>query len=181
MDNKRLIELLTLLQEGKMENFDEFYEATKRGVYSASYTIVQDHTIAEDVLQETYLRFLEKLPSLHKDRSILAYLMKTAQNLSLNIVKERNRFDDGVDITKMKTEDPPPQDDYIFSIMKRTLKPKETQIVILHVIEDMTHEQIAEALHKPLGTVLWTYHNAIEKLRKEMDKDENRRKTETRV
>lgn len=164
-----------------MEYFDEFYESTKRGVYSASYAIVQDHGIAEDVLQETYLRFLEKLPSLHQDRSILAYLMKTAQNLSLNIVKERNRFDDGVDITKMKTEDPPPQDDYIFSIMKRTLKPKETQIVILHVIKDMTHEQIAEALHKPLGTVLWTYHNAIEKLRKEIDKDENRRKTETRV
>ena len=54
MDTKHLNQLFILLQEGKMEYFDEFYELTKRGVFSASYAVLQNQDLAENILQETY-------------------------------------------------------------------------------------------------------------------------------
>ena len=74
MDNERLHTLFIELQNGQMDSFDEFYELTKRGVFSVSYQILKSQDEAENVLQETYLQFLKKLPTLKSDQSILGYL-----------------------------------------------------------------------------------------------------------
>ena len=57
MDNERLHTLFIELQNGQMDSFDEFYELTKRGVFSVSYQILKSQDEAENVLQETYLQF----------------------------------------------------------------------------------------------------------------------------
>jgi RNA polymerase sigma-70 factor (ECF subfamily) len=48
-----------------------------------------------------------------------------------------------------------------------TLKPDEREIVILHVVGDLKHREIAAIVGKPLGTVTWIYNQAISKLKKE--------------
>ena len=92
MSQDRLNELLEQLQKGHMEFFDEFYERTKRGVYLSAYSILHEEGETENVLQDTYIKFLEKLPTLRKDKSVLAYLMSTARNLAINLSKERSRI-----------------------------------------------------------------------------------------
>ena len=150
MDTKHLNQLFILLQEGKMEYFDEFYELTKRGVFSASYAVLQNQDLTENILQETYLKFLEKLPTLKREQSILAYLMKIAQNLSIN---EKN------------------EDALIYETMRKVLNKTEQQIVIRQAVEEMTHQEIANELGKPLGTITWAYNNALKKLRKALENE----------
>lgn len=48
----------------------------------------------------------------------------------------------------------------------------EKQVVMLKIVRDLKHKEIAEILDKPLGTVLWLYNKAIKKMKKEV-KDEN--------
>ena len=55
----------------------------------------------------------------------------------------------------------------VFKIAKELLRPKEFEIVYLHLIEDLKFEDISKHINKPLGTVLWSYNNSIKKLRKE--------------
>ena len=57
-------------------------------------------------------------------------------------------------------------DNYIFKKMKEILSDKEYRIVILHVLNGMSHKEIASLLHRPLGTITWAYSNAIKKLQK---------------
>lgn len=172
MDANRLSELLIKLQQGRMEYFDEFYELTKRGVYSAAYAVLQNQDDTENVLQDTYLKFLDKLPGFTPDKSVLAYLMKTAQNLALNTKKQYQRRTYDVDMTTIEDdESPQPDDNHVFEVMKEVLNEKESRIVIMHCIDEMSHAEIAEALHKPLGTITWAYNNAIKKLRKALEKD----------
>ena len=166
MDNERLHTLFIELQNGQMDSFDEFYELTKRGVFSVSYQILKSQDEAENVLQETYLQFLKKLPTLKSDQSILGYLMQTAKNLSLNIIKKNKRRNYSFDMeTVSETENDTGQDDTVMKVMREFLNPKEMEIVLMHSPYDMTHKEIAKQLGKPLGTITWAYNNAIKKLK----------------
>ena len=170
MSQDRLNELLEQLQEGHMEFFDEFYERTKRGVYLSAYSILHEEGETENVLQDTYVKFLEKLPSLKKDKSVLAYLMSTARNMAINLSKEKARISYGLDPSLIPSEEDK-EDTHIFEVMGKTLSQKEEQIVLLHSIYEMSHKEIAETMKMPLGSVTWAYNNAIKKLRKELEKD----------
>lgn len=55
--------------------------------------------------------------------------------------------------------------------MNKVLGEEERQIVTLHVISGFKHREIAEMLEKPLGTELWTYNNALAKLKRELRKE----------
>ena len=164
MDTKHLNQLFILLQEGKMEYFDEFYELTKRGVFSASYAVLQNQDLAENILQETY-------PTLKREQSILAYLMKIAQNLSINEKKKNRRLRYDVDVSQIGKEDEKNEDALIYETMRKVLNKTEQQIVILHAVEEMTHQEIANELGKPLGTITWAYNNALKKLRKALENE----------
>lgn len=164
MNNDRINQLLLDLKDGRMESFDEFYELTKRGVFSVSYQILKNQEEAENVLQDTYLKFLKNLSSMKTDKSVLAYLMQTAKNLSLNTLKQYKRKVNSFDMESVPQEEKK-EDDTVLEVMRKTLKPKEYQIVLMHCLYDMTHKEIAEALHRPLGSITWAYNNAIKKVK----------------
>ena len=54
----------------------------------------------------------------------------------------------------------------------KELKDEERQIVVLHLISDLTHKAIARALGLPLTTVKWRYRQAILHLAKTAKKKE---------
>src|SRR5574344_1887080 len=66
---ERLITLTRQMQDGDMSGFDEFYERTKKFIYFSIVKIVDDFTTGEDLLQETYVYFLEHLSHLKTDQS----------------------------------------------------------------------------------------------------------------
>lgn len=173
MDELRF--LLTKLKNGEMSYFDNFYQLTKSKVFYMSYSITRDTHSSEDILQETYLKFLDSLNRIKEDENIFSYLMQISKNLSLNYVKRRNKEED-IDNYIVSSEDEdidPFVESDVYKLMKETLNDNEFQIVILHVVNDMTHKEISELLKKPIGTVLWAYNNAIKKLRSKED-DRNR-------
>jgi RNA polymerase sigma-70 factor (ECF subfamily) len=47
-----------------------------------------------------------------------------------------------------------------------TLTPKEKEITDMKLVGGMKFREIAEILHQPIGTVTWTYNQAIKKLRR---------------
>lgn len=61
-----------------------------------------------------------------------------------------------------------------FVYIRKLLSEKEYKILILHVLEEYTHKEIAKELRIPIGTVTWSYNNALKKIRKEEAKHENR-------
>jgi len=44
---------------------------------------------------------------------------------------------------------------------------------LLHVIENMRHREISMILDKPLGTITWTYQQAVKKMRKYLKDEEH--------
>lgn len=165
MENK-LKELVSLIIIDRDKHFDAFYELTKKQVFYTSFAITRNYDASEDIMQDVYLNFLKHINRVNKDKSILGYLLKISKNLSLNYIKKHKRellFD--FDNTKENSKPTPHHELEIVDKIKKIVKPLEFEVLILHVINDMTHKEIAEFLNKPIGTITYTYKCAIDKIR----------------
>lgn len=170
-NNQRIIVLLNLLKGGDLDTFDEFYTLTKYQVYYSLLAILKKEEIAEEILAETYLKFLENLKKVKAGKNPLGYLLITGRNLALDYFKKENRItyledyanENDIGASTSETYD---QSDVLLSRMATLLTPTEYEVVVLYILSELTHKEIAAQLKKPLGTITWTYRNAIKKLQK---------------
>lgn len=170
MTTKELNKLVSNLQNGDMTVFDDIYYETKSLVYYAILNILKDKSLSEDIMQDTYLKSLEKIHSFKPRYSFKSWIVTIARNLALNEYNRRKRelsYDPNVDEYIFGSEDNTSEKELIVKQMIETLKPEAREIVILHVVGDLKFREIAAIVGKPLGTVSWIYNEAIKKLKYE--------------
>lgn len=167
--NKELTNLVEQIKCGQMSSFDPFYEATKRVIFFNIYSYVKHHEAAEDLLQDTYVAFLQSAENIDNSQPILAYLLTISKNLSLNYLRTSTRqvplneiFEETVGVNQKYSV----EEDELITKIKDLLKPEEFRIFYLKAVEEYTHQEISTLLHKPIGTITWAYNNAIKKLQK---------------
>ena len=128
---------------------------------------------AEDVGQETFIRFYNALDKFRGESSVGTYLTRIAINLCLNEIKKRKRSS----LTAQETElenfaDPVNQNDpeereknemVRKAILK--LKPDYRTVVILRLMEGYSTQETSDILKLPLGTVLSRLSRAQQRLR----------------
>lgn len=179
VDAEKLKSLVPLMKEDVDKYFPEFYELSKRSLYLNAYSFVASREAAEDIMQETYIRFLEGLSGVKEDRSPLGLLYTISRNLSLDYLKKSQReisleasFPDAENY--LPSEEKKNGGDY-FRYVRGLVSEKEYRILLLHIVEDLPHREIAEAMKIPIGSVTWSYNNALKKIRKEEEKNEKRK------
>ena len=170
-DIKRLISNLMRLKSGDMTAFDEFYEESKRPIYYSIIALVKDEATAEDLLAETYVKFLNNLSSLNANKNPMGYLLIVARNLTIDYFKKENRVSSLEDYTNHQdigasVEEKFDDSERLLNRMHNLLRADEYEVVVLYVLSEFSHKEIATQLNKPLGTITWLYSNAIKKLKK---------------
>lgn len=140
-----------------------WYEAYSTGVYRFSLSILKDPQLAEDVLQETFLRLLTKhsLPDPGKEQ---AWLYKVARNLCYDHLRRRKK-------EQAETSAPAASlcQEFEFLCLIAPLSDTEQQILSLRFIGGLTHKEIAQVLGLTVHGAKKRYERAIGKLRKEME------------
>jgi RNA polymerase sigma-70 factor (ECF subfamily) len=129
---------------------------------------------AEDIGQETFIRFYQSLDRFRGDASIGTYLTRIAINLSVNEIKRRRRrrklffsnSDDKIEnipdkINAMKQK----ENKTILQMGLEKLEPKLRSVIILRLIDGYSTKETAEVLNLPLGTVLSRLARAQMKLK----------------
>ena len=71
---------------GKIE-FEEAFALHHRTVFRAARSVVQDAAVAEDVVQETYLRLYKNLDSITTEEMLRPWLIRVAINVAKNTVR----------------------------------------------------------------------------------------------
>ncbi len=160
------------LKSGDSSAFDKVYEMTYRKIFFLVLPILKDRALAEDIVQDTYLKFLEKLYD-YQNRNSLAYILTIAKNLAINEYNKRKREVRDVDMNTKAFA----LDEYleIDAVNEETIKSAlgvldqdERNVFLLHNLENLTHREIALIIDKPLGTVTWIHQQAIKKMRKHL-------------
>lgn len=174
MGEVEIKELFIHLKRGEMEYFNDFYELVKTKIFYNIYALTKDYSLSEDLLQDTFVKFLKNIKSIKNEDSILGYLVLLSKNLTLDYFKKYNRvreINELNDDLSSKDEDNIDQN-ILLEKIKKILKDKEFEIFVLHALNDMTFEEISKLLKRPVGTILWSYNNSIKKIKKEVKLNE---------
>ena len=84
-------ELLPLLVKGDESAFLTVYKEYSSGIFSFILKYVNSTPLAEDLVQEVFLKIWESRKNLKHVRSLKAYLFITARNHTLNSLKKASR------------------------------------------------------------------------------------------
>lgn len=141
----------------------KWYEQYKTGIYRFALSILKDPQLAEDVLQETFLRLLsgKGSPDPGKEQ---AWLYRVARNICYDILRKRKRETDEVPHAAV-----PAKDSWEFMELIAPLPPKDREVVALKIIGGLTHREIAAVLGCTTAGAKKRYERAIRKLREEME------------
>jgi len=166
-------ELLQRSRKGDAGAFKELVRRYEAKVAATVIGMVGRNDEADDIGQETFIRFYNALNSFRGDSSIGTYITRIAMNLSLNALRrrERRRFLFKSIDTENELQEPAAengagrfeQSEILRSAMQR-LSPKYRAVVTLRLAQGYSTEETARMLRIPVGTVLSRLQRAQKKL-----------------
>ena len=127
--------------------------------------LLRDRHEAEDVAQESFLKAFRELPKLRDDRAFSGYIYRICVRLCMDRLRlkraEPGEYDgvthhDGGAIENRVV---------IAKILDQLPYDLRTTLV-LREMEQLSYEEVAEAMHVPIGTVRSRLHTARERFRK---------------
>jgi RNA polymerase sigma-70 factor (ECF subfamily) len=89
MDRECELELVRRLRTGDPDAFDAVHEAFHGRLYNFLARLSNQRDVAEDLLEETWLRLVKHAPRLRGDTRLGAWLFTVARNLHLNYCRSR--------------------------------------------------------------------------------------------
>jgi len=156
------------------EAFESVYFETYHGVFSMIFSIVQNRSISEDLMQDTYIKMVEKIASYEKGRNFPAWLLQIAKNNAydhLRIKRKETETSESIALHQplhtLHQGELNQIEDYLV-----TLTNLEREIVVLKVVNEMTFNEIAKILELPLGTIYSDYRQAMKKMKKTLRKEQ---------
>ena len=160
-------ELLRQIAGGDMRALEALYRGMHVRVFAVALAVVGDRSLAEDVMQDTFVRVYSAAPGYRPQSRARAWVLAIARHLALDAMRHRAREPAtgmaGRDATAPGGEPDAIRLDVINALMR--LGEVDRQIVVLHDMAGLTHAEVAAELELPAGTVRWRYRVALARLR----------------
>jgi RNA polymerase sigma-70 factor (ECF subfamily) len=130
--------------------FEAFYRRMAGRIWSYIYRMTGNPSVADDLMQKTFFRFLRSKPAIANDDHLRRYIYRTATNLVLDYFREsKHESVYGVLETMPAGADSRADRGELRHDMMRVfaeLKPQERALLWLAHVEGESHEDIAETL-----------------------------------
>ena len=138
----------------------QWYDQYKTGIFRFALSILKDAQLAEDVLQEVFLRLLTGKYTVEPGRE-KAWLYRVARNCCYDILRKRKR--------EQPEQEGAVRDESGYGYMEliSTLGQAEQEIVTLKIVGGLTHREIAKTMGMTEHAVKKRYERSIQKLREE--------------
>jgi RNA polymerase sigma-70 factor (ECF subfamily) len=173
-------ELAERLQRRETQAMADLYDRFGRLVYSVIYAIVRDTGVAEDLLQETFLRVWNRSAGFDAARGALGpWLLTVARNRAIDHIRsagarnsrntleledhEHKSLELGAELDLQNKD----QAKVIRAAMDK-LTENQRRVIQLAYYEGLSQSEMAEKLGEPLGTIKTWVRGALRKLREEL-------------
>jgi len=171
-------ELVLLLKQQSRDAFNYLYRQYSAVLYGVINKVVYDEQIAQDVLQEVFVKIWNNIPQYNPDKGrIYTWMINIARNAAIDKLRSKgeimkSKIQTGEDVVNnvqggMKTEQS--TDTIGLKKMVSDLKPEYQTIVNLAYFKGYTLDEISKTLGIPLGTVKTRMRYAINMLRQQFN------------
>ncbi len=165
--------------------FDEIVRRHKNRIFSYVCRMTHDAPDAEDLTQEVFLRAYQSIQRFRADAAVDTWLYRIATNLVIDRFRRNKRAlpqwepidaeDDTLDSLPDTSRGNDPEATAQLDELQRqvrkavsTLPPKLRGAVVMHDIEGLSYEEVAEVLGCPVGTVKSRLFNGRNLLRRKL-------------
>ena len=165
---------ISKLKRRREKDFKEIYLKYYKLVHYVSLLIVKDEHIAEDIMQDTFVSFMNHIEDYKDDGKVRQYLTTISRNLSLNYIKKKSTTNEIIleDVTQdISYTERKYKEIEIKLTLNKTLSIVESEIVSLRVLFDYSFKDISEELNLSIGEVQAKYYKAINKLKEHFNKE----------
>jgi len=173
--------LVARMRSGDPDAFEEFFNAYERPVYITALAITRDPFMAEEILQDCFVKAYRARHRLRTDRSPLPWLHRVATNLCYSRIARRRMLMEPItslisnlvaDLTSRP--DQVVESREIIEVLQRaidTLPPKQQTAVILYYLHGYSLAQAAEIADCNVGTMKSRVHYALKALRSRLPQE----------
>ncbi|RPA70036.1 sigma-70 family RNA polymerase sigma factor [Cyclobacteriaceae bacterium YHN15] len=184
--SNKALEDFELIDKAVLEKDQQAYATLmkryKKAVYFMILKMIRDTDDAEDLTMEAFAKAFRNLHKFKKDYTFSTWLFRIATNNTIDFIRKKKLktmslnttlSDDGGNSVTIDVEDDDknPQDEFIKSqriemvrIFVDKLPAKYRKLVQLRYFDELSYEEIAQELDKPLGTVKAQLHRSRELL-----------------
>jgi RNA polymerase sigma-70 factor (ECF subfamily) len=167
-------DLVAKAQGGNLFAFEEIVRRYQRRVYGTALRIVRRHDVADDVVQDAFLRAYQALERFDRQRPFGPWICRIAANLAVNHVRSPESREEA--LPESLAEAPAPDQGPLGGVLESEgrevldramdrLSPEQRAVFVLRVFEELSYQEIAEALGISPGTVMSRLSRARERLR----------------
>jgi RNA polymerase sigma-70 factor (ECF subfamily) len=169
-------DLLRRLQQRDPQALAELYDGYGGMVFRLILRIVRDTGIAEDLVQETFLRVWNRAAGFDSQRGALGpWLVAVARNRAIDYIRAQGRRS-AATVEMNESEHPALFADFSaealhFDTARQVkqalagLTPQQRETIELAYFEGMSQTEIAQRMGQPLGTVKTWTRRAIQQMR----------------
>jgi len=172
LSEEELVHALGNREKIAIEALYDMYSSSLFGVISR---IVVDEYVAEDVLQETFVKIWNSFSSYSTEKGrLFTWMVNIARNLAIDKIRSKDFKNQGKNrelennVTFIDEQRNTVYKPELLGIKElvETLKPEQKSILDLVYFKGYTHVEAAEELGIPLGTIKTRLRMAIMQLRK---------------
>jgi RNA polymerase sigma factor (sigma-70 family) len=177
--------ILIIRDQGKntQNAFVELYDRYSSRVYAYCRKVMPTREGAEDLYQETFFRFYNKVVTDYEIVNIIGYLITIARNLCLNYQRDKRTF--------LSIEDINPSDEYkslsardddgnieeqsqMVLMALDLLDPSDKEALLMKYYANMSYNEIAEVSGQSANAMRVKIHRAKDKIRSLLTRDEKK-------
>ncbi len=170
-------ELLRSCRAGDAESFCALVNRYRRQLYAHAVRIVRNHATADDVIQETFIRFWKMIDEFKSARPLWPYLRRIATNLALDHLRRKTRRREHAlgdaaeslpDLGDLSSPGAELESAEMAAALRRAveqLNPETRACLVLRLYEGLSYREIAEATKMAVGTVMSRLHRGRATLR----------------
>jgi len=174
-------QLIDFLKSGDHKAFEEIYERNWGILYFHALKLLNDEDESKDVVQEVFIGLWNKSDNIQIQSSLSAYLFSATRNKVLNLIRDKKTrvgytdlFSLYIDKHKNVILEQIEERELLQTIeaVIQSLPEKMRTVFELSRNEHLSHQEISEKLSISEGTVKRQISNALQILRRELNKPE---------
>ena len=172
------LQAIRRLKRGDIGGLEILIASHQGKAIQAAYLVTRNEPLAEDVVQEAFVRFYERVHHFDETRPFEPYFLRSVVNRALNAIEKEHaalRFDEDLDTPVLqellaRAASVEAQVEYAqlkaeIASALQTLSPRQRAVIVLRYFLEMSEKEMTETLAVAPGTIKWLLNAARNRLR----------------
>ena len=165
-------------QSGSHEALNELFKSVQEPLFRYIVSLVRDQHLAEDILQEVFMRIYRKLRWLREPQAFRAWSYQIASREAFRYLNRERRWSDQVRDEATLGTQPAIENEFARELIESLpqlvakLSPASRAVVVLFYLHELSLVETAAVLDIPLGTAKSRLAYGLESLRRAFAKEE---------